>query len=305
MSQAVKKGIILAGGTGSRLYPLTVAISKQLVPVYDKPLLYYPLATLMQAGIRDILVITAPDHNAQFRELLGDGSAWGLSIDYVIQDAPNGIAEALVLGEDFLEGAGCCLILGDNIFYGASLQERLRRAATRTEGATVFGYWVSDPRRYGVAEMDPDGNVLSLQEKPAQPRSNYAVTGIYFYDGRAPAMARALEPSPRGELEITDLNAVYLAQGDLRMEVFDRGTAWLDAGTPESLAQASNFIEAIEQRQGLKIACPEEIAFEQGWIDAAMLARHADRNKSSYCDYLRALLDRRAGGTSLRAAPGA
>lgn len=305
MAQAVKKGIILAGGTGSRLYPLTVAVSKQLVPVYDKPLLYYPLATLMQAGIRDILVITAPDHTAQFRELLGDGSAWGLSIDYVIQDAPNGIAEALVLGEDFLEGSGCCLILGDNIFYGASLQERLRNAAMRTEGATVFGYWVSDPRRYGVAEMDPEGNVLSLEEKPEQPRSNYAVTGVYFYDGRAPAIARSLEPSPRGELEITDLNAVYLHEGRLRMEVFDRGTAWLDAGTPESLAQASNFIEAIEQRQGLKIACPEEIAFEQGWIDAGRLAEHAHRNRSSYCEYLRALLERSAGAQALRAAPGA
>lgn len=291
--QAIRrKGILLAGGAGTRLHPMTIAVSKQLLPVYDKPLIYYPLATLMQADIREILVITTEEQLPQFQRLLGDGSQWGISLEFATQAAPNGIAEALIIGERFLAGGPCCLILGDNIFYGAALDQTLAAAGRESSGATAFGYWVSDPERYGVAEIDADGNVLSLQEKPPEPRSNWAVTGIYFYDENAPRYARELTPSARGELEITDLNARYLADGELRMRLFDRGTAWLDSGTPESLAQAAAFIEAIEQRQGLKIACPEELAFEAGWIDAEQLAEHAFRHRNSYCEYLQAILAR-------------
>ena len=281
------KGIILAGGAGSRLHPLTLAVSKQLLPVYDKPMIYYPLSVLMLAGIRDVLIINTPHEQELFKRLLGDGSAWGMNIRYAVQPSPDGLGQAYLIGRDFVGGKPSCLVLGDNIFYGHGLTDVLRRAAAQTEGATVFGYYVRDPERYGVAEFDEAGRVLSLEEKPKQPKSNYAVTGLYFYDGQASDYAAALKPSPRGELEITDLNKVYLAQGNLRCEKLGRGYAWLDTGTHESLIEAGNFIETIVSRQGLRVCCPEEIAFQNGWIDAEQLLRiAAPLAKSGYGDYL-------------------
>jgi len=288
-----RKGIILAGGSGTRLYPLTHTISKQLLPVYDKPMIYYPLSTLMLAGIRDILIITTPRDQASFRDLLGDGSQWGIALTYAVQPEPAGLAQAFLIGRGFVGEDPCCLILGDNIFYGHGLIHQLRTASAQANGATVFGYWVKDPERYGVAEFDAGGNVVSLAEKPAHPKSNYAVTGVYFYDAQVCDLAAALKPSPRGELEITDLNNVYLAQGQLRLEKIGRGVAWLDTGTHESLMQAGDFIQTIEQRQGLKICCPEEVAYQNRWIDAAQLkAIAAPLVKSGYGEYLMGLLDR-------------
>jgi glucose-1-phosphate thymidylyltransferase len=282
-----QKGIILAGGAGTRLHPLTIAVSKQLLPVYNKPMVFYPLSTLMLAGIRDVLVINTPHEQALFQRLLGDGSQWGIRIRYAVQPQPNGLAEAFIIGRDFVDGHPACLILGDNIFYGHGLTDVLRHAASRIDGATVFGYWVRDPERYGVAEFDADGRVVGIEEKPKAPKSNYAVTGLYFYDHRACDFAASLKPSARGELEITDLNRRYLEDGSLRVEKLGRGYAWLDTGTQESLLQASNFIETIEQRQGLRACCPEEIAFSNGWIDAAqLLALAKSLGKSGYGAYL-------------------
>jgi glucose-1-phosphate thymidylyltransferase len=290
-----RKGIILAGGSGTRLHPLTRVISKQLLPIYDKPMIYYPLTTLMYAGIRDILVITTPHEQHLFQQLLGDGLEWGLRIEYAAQPSPDGLAQALIIAEEFLDGGPSCLILGDNIFHGGGLRDVLQRAAARLDGATVFGYWVNDPERYGVVEFDAEFRVIGLEEKPRQPRSHYAVTGLYFYDGRAPELARSLEPSDRGELEITDLNRLYLDAGALSVERLGRGYAWLDTGTHQSLQEASNFIETIENRQGLKIACPEEIAYLSGWIDADQVRRLAEPLlKSGYGDYLVDLLKRGA-----------
>jgi glucose-1-phosphate thymidylyltransferase len=288
-----RKGLILAGGSGSRLYPLTRSISKQLLPVYDKPMIYYPLSILMLAGIREVLIITTPRDVQSFRDLLGDGAQWGIRLSYAEQPEPGGLAQAFLIGEEFLDRAPCCLILGDNIFYGHGLVQQLRTATARSEGATVFGYWVKDPERYGVAEFDARGNVLGLEEKPAKPKSNYAVTGLYFYDGQVVDLAKSLKPSVRGELEITDLNSLYLQSGRLYLEKLGRGTAWLDTGTHESLMQAGSFIETIELRQGLKVCCPEEIAFEQNWIDAQGLKVLAEPlTKNSYGDYLLNLLQR-------------
>ncbi|RPH98011.1 MAG: glucose-1-phosphate thymidylyltransferase [Lysobacterales bacterium] len=288
-----RKGIILAGGSGTRLYPLTRVVSKQLLPVYDKPMIFYPLATLMQAGIREVLVITTPHEQRLFRQLLGDGGDWGIRLAYSVQPEPEGLAQALIIGEEFIGGEPSCLILGDNIFHGGGLQEVLLKAMEREDGATVFGYWVKDPERYGVVEFDEHYRVLSIEEKPRRPKSHYAVTGLYFYDGRACGFARQLRPSVRGELEITDLNRRYLEDGSLSVERLGRGYAWLDTGTHESLQQAANFIETIESRQGLKVACPEEIAFLQGWIDEAQVMRLAQPlRKSGYGDYLLSLLSR-------------
>ena len=288
-----RKGIILAGGSGTRLYPITQTISKQLLPVYDKPMIYYPLSVLMLAGIREVLVINTPHEQALFKQLLGDGSKWGMHIEYAAQPSPDGLAQAYLIGKDFVAGQPSCLVLGDNIFHGHGLTEILKRADTRQHGATVFGYWVSDPDRYGVADFDKDGKVVGLEEKPAKPRSNHAVTGLYFYDGRASDYAASLKPSPRGELEITDLNRCYLEDGSLHMEPLGRGFAWLDTGTHESLLQASNFIETIEARQGLRVCCPEEIAFGNGWIDAEQLERlAAPLLKNSYGQYLLTLATR-------------
>jgi glucose-1-phosphate thymidylyltransferase len=288
-----RKGIILAGGSGTRLYPITRVISKQLLPIYDKPMIYYPLSTLMQAGIKEILIITTPHEQALFQQLLGDGRQWGIEISFAVQESPDGLAQALIIGEEFLAGDPSCLILGDNIFHGGELKDILNRSMQRTEGCTVFGYWVRDPERYGVVEFDADMRVLSLDEKPKQPRSNYAVTGLYFYDDRASQFARELKPSPRGELEITDLNRRYLADGSLHLERLGRGYAWLDTGTHESLQQASSFIETIENRQGLKVACPEEIAFLQGWIDDKRVFELAEPLRNSgYGEYLIQLLVR-------------
>jgi glucose-1-phosphate thymidylyltransferase len=284
------KGIVLAGGSGTRLYPVTRVVSKQLLPVYDKPMIYYPLSTLMLAGIRDVLVISTPHDLPRFRELLGGGEQWGMCFRYAEQPTPAGIAQALVIARDFVGGDGVALVLGDNIFYGGGLVARLRHAAAQPDGATIFGYRVADPERYGVAEIDDAGRVLSIEEKPAHPRSHYAVTGLYFYDRDAVDVAASLAPSTRGELEITDVNAAYLRRGTLRMEVLGRGFAWFDTGTHKSLQEASSFIEAIQSRQGLMIASPEEIAYRAGYIDAAQLARLADAcGKSSYGAYLRAL----------------
>jgi len=290
-----RKGIILAGGSGTRLYPLTHTVSKQLLPVYDKPMVYYPLATLMLAGIREILVITTPRDEAPFRDLLGDGGQWGIRLTYAVQPEPGGLAQAFLIGREFIAADASCLILGDNIFYGHGMVGQLRAAAAKESGATVFGYWVRHPEHYGVAELGPGGNVVGLEEKPARPKSNYAVTGIYFYDHRVCDLAGDLKPSARGELEITDLNNLYLAQGALFLEKLGRGTAWLDTGTHESLMQAGSFIETIEQRQGLKICCPEEIAYRQGWIDADQLSETARTlSKSGYGKYLFGLLERSA-----------
>lgn len=282
-----RKGIILAGGSGTRLYPITQGISKQLLPVYDKPMIYYPLSVLMLAGIREVLIINTPYEQALFKTLLGDGSQWGMKFEYVAQPSPDGLAQAFILGKDFLDGAPSCLVLGDNIFHGPGLTAMLKRSDARDHGATVFGYWVQDPERYGVAEFDADGKVVGLEEKPNEPRSNYAVTGLYFYDGRAPELASQLKPSPRGELEITDLNKVYLEEGSLQLEQLGRGYAWLDTGTHKSLLEASNYIETIETRQGLRVCCPEEIAFNNGWIDEAHLMDLAKPlAKNGYGQYL-------------------
>jgi glucose-1-phosphate thymidylyltransferase len=286
------KGIILAGGSGTRLYPLTMAISKQLVPIYNKPMVYYPLSTLMLAGIREILVITTPQDQDAFRRLLGDGGHLGLSIDYAVQPNPNGLAEAFIIGERFIGADSVALALGDNVFYGHGFPDFLRRAATRVEGATVFAYWVRDPERYGVVEFDPEGRAIGLEEKPAKPRSHYAVTGLYFYDNRIVDIAARLQPSGRGELEITDANAAYLAVGALHVEKLGRGTAWLDTGTHEALLQASTFIQTIEDRQGLMVACVEEIAYKMGYIGAVDVLRIAETMRhNSYGEYLRRLLD--------------
>ena len=286
------KGIILAGGSGTRLYPLTMAISKQLVPIYNKPMVYYPLSTLMLAGIREILVITTPQDQDSFRRLLGDGSHLGLTIDYAAQPSPDGLAQAFIIGERFIGDDAVALALGDNVFYGHGFPDFLRSAAARTHGATVFAYWVRDPERYGVVEFDAAGLAVGLEEKPAKPRSHYAVTGLYFYDNRIVDIAARLEPSPRGELEITDANAAYLAVGDLYVEKLGRGIAWLDTGTHEALLQASTFIQTIEERQGLMVACVEEIAYKMGYIGPVDVLRTAETMKhNSYGDYLRRLLD--------------
>ena len=285
------KGIILAGGSGTRLHPLTTTVSKQLMPVYDKPMIYYPLATLMQSGIRDVLVITTPRDQLAYADLLGDGSQWGIRIQYTVQASPDGLAQAFLLGEDFIGQSPVCLVLGDNIFYGAGFNSKLRRAAQRTGGASVFAYYVHDPERYGVVEFDAEGRAIGIEEKPAAPRSHYAVTGLYFYDNDVISVAKSITPSPRGELEITDVNRHYLEQGSLQVEVMGQGTAWLDTGTHQSLLDAGNFIRVIEERQGLKVACLEEIAYRMGYITAdEVLALAAPLIKSGYGAYLETMV---------------
>ncbi len=281
------KGIILAGGSGSRLHPMTIAVSKQLMPVYDKPMIYYPLATLMQAGIRDILIITTPVGADDYQLLLGDGRQWGLNICYQQQPKPEGLAQAFLIGEDFIGDSRVCLILGDNIFYGNRIEDTLKKAVVQNGGASIFAYYVNDPERYGVVELDKNNKAVGLEEKPAKPKSHYAVTGLYMYDNEVVSIAKTIKPSARGELEITDINKAYLKRNKLHVELFDRGTAWLDTGTIQSLLDAANFIRVLEERQGLKISCPEEIAFKQNFIDADQLKRLAERlNKSGYGQYL-------------------
>ena len=283
----IKKGIVLAGGSGTRMYPLTKSVSKQLMPVYDKPMVYYPISTLMLAGIRDVLVITTPEDAEQFTALLSDGASWGIQIQYAVQPEPGGLAQAFLIGERFIDGAGCALVLGDNIFYGQGLSEAVTRAAGAEAGATVFGYFVKAPSEFGVLEFDADGRVVGIEEKPLQAKSNHVVTGLYFFDHDVVGLARQLRPSARGELEISDLNRLYLERGALRVEKLGRGVAWLDTGSPDALLRAANFVQTIQERQGLRIACPEEIAFRSGWIDAEQLERLGrELARTSYGDYL-------------------